>query len=55
MTPGPTSNRRARRPYGVFHRSKRRSGLNTLAMLEGPPASRKSLLARILRLLSRKR
>ncbi len=28
------SNRRVKRPYGGFLRSKRRSGLDTLAMLE---------------------
>jgi hypothetical protein len=49
------SNRRPRRPDGGFLRNKRRTGLNMLAMLEGAPAPRKSLLARILHLLRRRR
>jgi hypothetical protein len=32
------SNRRVKRPYGGFLRSKRRSGLDTLAMLEAASA-----------------
>jgi|HubBroStandDraft_5_1064220.scaffolds.fasta_scaffold652181_2 hypothetical protein len=34
MATAPMSNRRVKRPYGGFLRSKRRSGLDTLAMLE---------------------
>jgi hypothetical protein len=55
MAAAPMSNRRPKRPDGGFHRSKRRSGLNALAMLEGQNSARKGLLGRILQLLRRRK
>jgi len=53
----PTSNRRPIRPYGAFHRSKRRSNVNTLVILEGParPRGIRRVLAAVVRLVLRRR
>jgi hypothetical protein len=62
MATAPMSNRRAKRPYGGFLRSKRRSGLDTLAMLEAAsgrqaaplPGRWATIRSAIKRLLSRR-
>jgi hypothetical protein len=50
-------NRRARRPDGGFLRNKRRGGVNTLSMLEGPasqPSRIRGIISAILKKLRRK-
>ncbi|MGD1276106.1 MAG: hypothetical protein ABR964_02635 [Tepidisphaeraceae bacterium] len=57
MAIAPMSNRRPIRPYGAFHRSKRRSRVDTLVILEGParPRGIRRALSAIARLVFRRR
>jgi hypothetical protein len=57
MAVRPMYNRRARRPDGGFHRNRRRGGVNTLSMLEGPsaePSRLRVIISAILKKLRRK-
>jgi hypothetical protein len=57
MAVRPMYNRRARRPDGLFHRNRRRGGVNTLSMLEGPSGRSsgfRGIIRAILKKLGRK-